>query len=91
MIVFTSKTTLNSDSVSESINLGGSDIKLANTVCNLGVCLDPTFSFRQEISSICRICCLELRRISAICHYLSEDVTKKLLCAFVVLRLDYCN
>ena len=34
---------------------------------------------------------LELHRISAIHHYLPEDVTKKLLCAFVLSRLDYCN
>ena len=68
-----------------------SDIKFANTVHNLGVCLDPTLSFQQQISSVCRICYLELRRISAIRHYLSEDVTKKLLCAFVLSRLGYCN
>ena len=77
--------------VPQSINLEGSDIKLANTVRNLDVCLDPTLSFQQQISSVCRICYLELRRISAIRHYLSEDVTKKLLCAFVLSRLDYCN
>ena len=48
-------------------------------------------AFQQQISSVCRICYLELCRISAIRHYLSEDVTKKLLCAFVLSRLDYCN
>ena len=48
-------------------------------------------SFQQQISSVCRICYLELRRISAIRHSLSEDVTKKLLCVFVLSRLDYCN
>ena len=91
MILIATKTVLNSASVPQSINLEGSDIKFANTVRNLGVCLDPTLSFQQQISSVCRICYLELRRISAIRHYLSEDVTKKLLCAFVLSRLDYCN
>ena len=90
MILIAIKTVLNSDSVPQSINLEGSDIKFANTVRNLGVCLDPTLSFQQQIS-VCRICYLELRRISAICHYMSEDVTKKLLCVFVLSRLDYCN
>ena len=66
-------------------------IKFAKTVRNLGVCLDPTLSFQQQISSVCRICYLDLRLISAIRHYLSEDVTKKLLCAFVLSRPDYCN
>ena len=74
MILIATKTVLSSDSVLQSINLEGSDIKFANTVRNL---LDPTLSFQQQISSVCRICYLELRRISAIRHYLSEDVTKK--------------
>ena len=91
MILIATKTVLNSDSVPQSINLEGSDIKFTNTVRNLRVCLDPTISFQQQISSVCRICYLELRRISAIRHYLSEDVTQKLLCVFVLSRLDYCN
>ena len=55
MILIASKTILNSDSVPQSINLEGCDIKLANTVCNLGVCFDPTLSFQQQISAVCRI------------------------------------
>ena len=91
MILIATRTVLNSDSVPQSINLEGSDIKLANSVCNLGVCLDPTLSFQQQISSLCHICYLELRQISAIGHCLSRDVTKKLLCVFILSRLDYCN
>ena len=45
MILIASKTILNSDSVPQSINLEGSDIKLANAVRNLGIWLDPTISF----------------------------------------------
>ena len=77
MIFIASKTVLSSDSVPQSIHLEGSDINFANTVRNLGVCLDPTLSFQQQISSVCHICYLELCQISAIHHYLSEDVTKK--------------
>ena len=91
LILIATKTVLNSDLVPQSINLEGSDIKFSNTVRNLGVCLDPTLSSQQQISAVCRICYLELRRISAIRHYLSEDVTKTLLCAFVLSRLGYCN
>ena len=70
------KTSFNSDSVPQSINLEGSDIQRASTNRKLGVCVDPTLSFQQQISA-CRIYYLELRRISAIRHYLSDDVTKK--------------
>ena len=48
-------------------------------------------SFQQQISSICCICYPKLHWISAVCHYLSEDVTRSLLCAFILSRLDYCN
>ena len=84
MILIATRTVLNSDSVPQSINLGGSDIKFANTVHNLDVCLDPTLSFQHHISSVCCICYLELRQISAIGHCLSRDVTKKLLCVFIL-------
>ena len=74
MILIDTKTVLNSDSVSQSVNLEGSDIKFAaNTVRNVGVFHDPTLSFQQQISSVCCICYLELRRINAV-H--TEDVTK---------------
>ena len=63
MILTGTKTVLNYDSVPQSIHLEGSDIKFANTVRNVGVCLDPTLSFQQQISSDCRICYLKLRRI----------------------------
>ena len=52
MILAATKTVLNSDSVPQSINMEGSDIKLANTVRNLGVCFDPTISFQQQIYAI---------------------------------------
>ena len=68
MILIATKTVLNSDSVPQSINLEGSDSRLANTARNVGVCLDPTLSFQQQISAVCCICYLELRRISTIRH-----------------------
>ena len=89
MVLIATKMVLNSDSVLQSINLEGSDIKFANTVHNLGVCLDPTLPFQQQISSVCRICYLELRRISAIRHYLSEDVTKKNCCVCLDPTLSF--
>ena len=65
-------------------------MKTYYTVCSLAVCPAPTLSFEQHISSVCCICYLELYQNSAIHHYLPKDVTQKLLCAFVLSRLDYC-
>ena len=38
----------------------------------------------HHISSICTVTYLKLRRISSICHYLSIDATKILICSFVL-------
>jgi len=45
--VIASKMILNADSVPQSINLEGSDIRLANTVRDLCVGLGPTLSFQR--------------------------------------------
>ena len=63
------------------------------TFRNLGVCLDPTLSFQQQISSVCRIyyaiwSFVGLVQYATICRKMSP---KKLLCAFVLSRLNYCN
>ena len=91
MILIATKTILNSECVPQLINLEGSGIKLANTVRNLSVCPDTSRSFQQQIPSVCRICCLELRQTSAVRHYLSEGVTKTIFYALVLWRLNYCN
>lgn len=91
MILISPKKFLNSNSTPQSVSLEGCEISLSTAVRNLGVTLDQTLSFDQHISSVCQTCYLELRRISSIRHYLSEDATKTLICSFVLSRLDYCN
>ena len=91
MIPIATKTVLNSDSVPQSINLEGSDIKLANTVHNLGVCLDPTLSCNSisppfVVSAILNF--VGLVQYATICPKMSP---KELLCAFVLSRLGSCN
>ena len=49
IILSATKTVLSSDSVPQSINLEGPDIKFANTVHNLGVCLDPTLCLTANL------------------------------------------
>ena len=91
MILITPPKLQNHISLPTSINLIDSTITLSQSARNLGVTLDQNLSFQQHVSNVCRICFLELRRISSIRHLLSEDTTKTLVCAFVLSRLDYCN
>ena len=66
-------------------------ISFSPSVRSLGVVLDQTWSFKQQVCNICRLAYLELRRNSTIHRYLSVDATKTLICAFVLSRIDYCN
>ena len=43
------------------------------------------------VEDICRKVYIDIRHISSIHHLLSIDVTKTLLSAFVLPKLDYCN
>ena len=46
-------------------------------------------SLKQRLSTICRVVCLELRRISTFRLYFFVDATKALIRAFVLSRIDY--
>ena len=53
--------------------------------------IDQSLSMHDQISSICRACFLELRRIASIRPYLSRDAASRLVTSLVTSRLDYCN
>ena len=78
MILITSKPNQKSLSLPFSVDLNGTSIHLSSSV-NLGVTLDQNISFQQHVSRTCQICYFELRRISSIRHYLSQDALKTLI------------
>ena len=46
---------------------------------------------KQHVIKICQTAYYELKRISSICRYLTEDAAKQLVTSCVLSRLDYCN
>ena len=66
-------------------------VSVSNKVRNLGVQMDSNLLMDQQISQIRQSCFFELRKISQLRPYLSKEVTNKLVCSFVLSRLDYCN
>ena len=46
---------------------------------------------KNQISSVCRSCFLELRRIASIKKYLNKEALITLISTKVLSRLDYCN
>ena len=72
------------------VNLGGTNIPFQASVKYLGVKLDQTLSMQDQISSVCRACFLELRRVASLRPFLSKEAATKLASATVISRLDYC-
>ena len=75
----------------ESIQIGGKNILLNPHVKTLGVFLDNTLSKEQHISHLCRSAYLAMRQIASIRRYLTVKSTVRLVCSFVLSRLDYCG
>ena len=46
---------------------------------------------KQHVMKVCQTACNELKRLSSVRSYRTEDATKKLVTSCVLSRLDYCN
>ena len=46
---------------------------------------------KKHIIKICQTAYFELKRISSIRRFLTEDATKTLVTSYILSRLDYCN
>ena len=66
-------------------------ISLSDSAMNLGFYPDNDLPTKEHISFICKITFLEIRRISTIRHYLTDDATKTLVVSLALSRIDYCN
>ena len=66
-------------------------ISFSDSVKSLGFYLDKDLSMTEHINFICNTAFLEIRRISTIHHYLTDDATKTLVVSLVLSRTDYCN
>eukprot|EP00745_Piridium_sociabile_P023788 TRINITY_DN3715_c0_g1_i1.p1 TRINITY_DN3715_c0_g1~~TRINITY_DN3715_c0_g1_i1.p1 ORF type:complete len:1177 (-),score=226.07 TRINITY_DN3715_c0_g1_i1:25-3555(-) len=74
-----------------SLSLNGTRIEFSQTARNLGVHLDSSLTMETHVNKLCRSIYLELRRIAHIRRFLSLEAAKKIMSAFVLSRLDYCN
>jgi hypothetical protein len=75
----------------DSLPLQDTSISLSSEAKNLGVILDNTLSIQKHISSVCRTCYFQLRRIASVRNYLTTDAAAKLVTSTILSRLDYCN
>ena len=78
-------------SLPDSITLGSHNIPFSDSARNLGFILDSKLSTKKHVIKICQTAYFELKRISSIRKFLTEDATKTLVTSHILSRLDYCN
>ena len=80
-------------SLPDSIILGSHNIPFSDSARNLGFMLDSKLSMKimKHVIKICQTAHFELKRISSIRRFLTEDATKTLVTSYILSRLDYCN
>ena len=74
-----------------SIVVGTHEILFSDKVRNLGFILDSNLTIKQHVIKTCQTAYYQLKRISSIRRYLTEDAAKQLVTSCVVSRLNYCN
>ena len=79
-------------SLPDSITLGSHNmIPFSDFAKNLGVVLGSNLSMKKHVIKICQTAYFELKRISSISGFLTEDAAKTLVTSYILSRLDYCN
>ena len=73
------------------INIGNDNVPSSTSARNLGIVFDQHMNVEEHINNIMRSCFQHLKRINYIRKYITEDVTKQLVHAFITSRLDNGN
>ena len=87
---FSSSLTPSTVSLPDSITLG-SHIPFSDSARNFEFILDSKLSMKKQTIKICQTAYFELKYISSICRFLTEDATKALVTSYILSRLDYCK
>ena len=75
-------------SLPDSITLGSHTIPFSDSARNLGFILDSKLSIQKHVIKSCQTAYFELKRISSVRRFLTEDTTKTLVTSYILSRLD---
>ena len=91
LMIVTYKRTKQLHSLPTSITIGNALISFKQSVMNLGFTLDCHLTMNAHVSNFAQSCYFELRHFASVRRFLTSTVTAKLVFAFVLSRIDYCN
>ena len=74
-----------------TFSFGNNTILVTNEARNLDVMFDENLTSMSQINLICKKAMLPIRSIGRIKKYLSKDYLARVVNAFVIPHLDYCN
>lgn len=74
-----------------TVSVGNAEVLPSTTVRNIGAMMDSTLTMKSHINSTLKSCYSQIRALSKIRKYLTEDAAKSLTHAFVTSRLDNMN
>ena len=60
-------------------------------VRDLGVLFDSELNMKSHVNRVASACFYHLRRLHAVRRQLGQEITARLVTAFVLSRIDYCN
>jgi len=66
-------------------------IRFVHSAKNLGVVLDETLTFDEQVKRVVKSCICIIKKIAEIKSFLSPEQLKTVVCASVLSKLDYCN
>jgi len=78
-------------SADQHIQVGPGYVSPSTVVRDLGVFLDSELTMKSHISRITSACFYQVRLLRAVRGQLGPEVTGRLVSAFILSRLDYCN
>ena len=93
-VLFSYKLPSNADAIAElpvSMHMNDVNIQFSDSALDLGFTIDKDLDMKQHILRVRKLAYAQIRQISSIRPFLTEEATKKLVCACILSRLDYCN
>ena len=74
-----------------TVSVGDAEVLPSRTVRDIGAMLDSALTMRAHVNSVVKSCYFQIRSLSKIRKYLTEDSAKSLTHAYVTSRLDNMN